>query len=259
MKVESAPHYVFALLKTLTIQPDADEPRLEKISLFAGHSHEAGEDGNFFIAVADTRQQAAASALRPTEEERGTAVPERLLYLIFDALVDSYFPAIDALDDEIDALEARVISPQRELLKDIFGLKGKLMDVRRLLVNTRDASLHLQRNTGMPVAAEQQLYLRDLYDHISRLLDTVETQRDLLNNALDIYLSSIANRTNEVMKVLTILSTIALPALVVSGIYGMNVKGLPFANSPHGMTFVGAMTLGLTIGLLLLLRWSRWI
>ena len=102
-------------------------------------------------------------------------------------------------------------------------------------------------------------FFRDVYDHALRLLDMVETQRDLLNNTLDVYLSSVANRTNQVMKVLTVLSTIALPALVISGIYGMNLKGLPFLESDHGTEIVvGAMVI--STGLVLwMLRKYGWL
>jgi magnesium transporter len=89
-------------------------------------------------------------------------------------------------------------------------------------------------------------------------VDSVETQRDLLNGTLDVYLSSVANRTNNVMKVLTVLSTFALPSLVISGLYGMNVKGLPFIESPHGFWIVGGVTLAGTLALLALLRKFGW-
>ena len=275
VKVEGTPAYTFALLKTLTLPPGGGKPTLETISLFASHAQASlpqetampPASGSvamalatepFFIVIADTAKKDVAAALRRAGMECDTARPSRLLYLTFDSLVDSYFPVVNAIDEEIDALEDRVVKPARDLLNDIFAVKRRLVDARRLLGNTRDACMHLQRDTGIPVTSEQQMYLRDLYDHISRLLDTVESQRDLLNNALDIYLSSIANRTNEVMKVLTVLSTVALPALVVTGIYGMNVKGLPFVNSNYAAEAVAGLTLLLTAGLLALLRHLRW-
>jgi magnesium transporter len=102
-------------------------------------------------------------------------------------------------------------------------------------------------------------FLRDVYDHLTRNLDQVEMLRDLLSGCLDVYLSSVANRTNQVMKVLTILSTIALPALVVSGIYGMNVKGLPGSEAHYGLIIVLAMMISSTAILLWLLRRFHWI
>jgi magnesium transporter len=119
--------------------------------------------------------------------------------------------------------------------------------------------MHLQRDPASIIDADHQLFLRDLYDHIARLLDSVESERDLLNNALDIYLSSVANRTNEVMKVLTVASTIALPALVVTGIYGMNIKGLPFLDYRYGAAVIFAITILSTVALLLWLKRMRWL
>ncbi len=260
VKVESGHDYTFALLKTLTVLPGRDEPVLKPISIFASHTHEEKADYEpFFIVIADTGDADVAAALHRAEEEKATGTPRRLLYLTFDSIVDSYFPAVDALHEKLDALEDRVVKPARDLLNDIFAVKRRLIKTRRLLVSTRDASMHLQRSSGSPMDSEHQLYLRDLYDHISRLLDTVESQRDLLNNALDIYLSSLANRTNEVVKVLTVLSTIALPALVVTGAYGMNLKGLPFVNSNHAASIVLGLTALITAGLLALLRYLCWI
>ena len=134
-----------------------------------------------------------------------------------------------------------------------------MIELRRILVATRDATLHLQRDPGSLIDAEHQPFVRDIYDHIVRLLDSVETQRDLVNNALDIYLSSVANRTNEVMKVLTILGTAITPAIAISGIYGMNLKGLPFEDSPHGAAYVAATILLTTVLLLYWLRRRRWL
>ncbi len=295
VKVESTRGYTFALLKTMRThggesEPGSDlriaprsepggEPRSElrsehkdglrrepgsemrrrKIILFASHDQKCSNEEKFFIVVADTGREEIASVLRRAEGERDCENPVRLLYLVFDSVVDSYFPVIDALDEKIDTLQDYVVTSTRDLLQDIFAVKRRLVDARRLLVSTRDASMHLQRDSGIPLTGEQQLYLRDLYDHISRLLDTVETQRDLLNNALDIYLTGIANRSTEVMKVLTVLSTITLPALVVSSIYGMNIKGLPFVDNPHAALIVAGMTAAFTVGLLVASRLLRWL
>jgi magnesium transporter len=102
-------------------------------------------------------------------------------------------------------------------------------------------------------------FLRDVYDHVARNLDTVEMQRDLLTGALDVYLSSVANRTNQVMKVLTVLGTVALPAVVVSSIYGMNVKGLPGAESPYALLIVFSLMVVTTVLLLWVLKRFRWL
>ncbi len=258
VKVESTREYTFALLKTLRTANGETEQLKRKIVLFASHEQDCPDEEKFFIVVADTRKPEIAEALRRAEASEDDDHPVRLLYLVFDSIVDSYFPVIDDLDEQLDALEDRVVTPGPNLLADIFAVKDRLVNARRLLVSTRDAAMHLQRDSGIPLNSEYQLYLRDLYDHITRLLDTVETQRDLLNNALDIYLSSLANRSNEVMKVLTVLSTMALPALVVTGVYGMNIEGLPFAHSHHAAEWILSGTISFTAGLLILFRRLRW-
>jgi magnesium transporter len=131
--------------------------------------------------------------------------------------------------------------------------------LRRVLVNTRDVASHLQRTESPFISRDMWPFLRDVYDHVARNLDTVEMLRDLLTGALDVYLSSVANRTNQVMKVLTVLGTVALPALVVSGIYGMNVKGLPAAESPYALGIVFSVMVATTVLLLWVLKRFRWL
>jgi magnesium transporter len=251
VKVDTAPHYTFAVFKPVHLDASTAAPAFATIDLFAGK--------DFFITIADPKCPSPAEALARARRDGSDDNPGKLLYLILDTIVDLYFPAMDHFDDRIDDLDDAVIgSPSPEVLQSVFGLKRELIDLRRVLVNTRDASLHLQRDPGSIIDAEHQPYVRDIYDHVTRLLDSVETQRDLLNNTLDIYLSSVANRTNEVMKVLTVLGTIALPVLAISGIYGMNLKGLPFEDSPHGSLYVGGLTVVCTALLLFVLRKLKW-
>jgi magnesium transporter len=136
---------------------------------------------------------------------------------------------------------------------------GQLIDLRRIIVATRDIGMHLQRDSGNLVDVSLYPFFRDVYDHLLRLADTVDTLRDLLNNTLDVYLSSVANRTNQVMKVLTIMSTIALPALVISGFYGMNLKGLPFEESPHGTAIASGIMVLVMAGLMWMLKRFGWL
>jgi magnesium transporter len=257
VKVDTTSAYTFAVFKPVHLIPDPDNsgeqmPTFSPIDIFAGK--------DFLITISDptcpTSEQALARARRDGDDEH----PGKLLSLILDTIVDLYFPAIDHFDDRIDQLEDKVFDdPSPEILQAVFAIKRELVDLRRVLVNTRDASLHLQRDPDTVIDAEHQPYMRDTYDHVARLLDSVETQRDLLNNTLDIYLSSVANRTNEVMKVLTVLGTIVLPVLAISGIYGMNLKGLPFEDSPHGAEWVALMTVIATALLLYALRKMKWL
>lgn len=251
VKIEERPDYAFVVLKPVNYTKEG-EVSFSDLYVVVGR--------NFCITVEPdhcrSAQEAIASAERLADPER----PDQVFYRLFDGIVDSYLPALDCIGDCIDALEDIVLdNPSPEALQEIFHLKRSLVDLRRVLVNTRDVGIHLQRNPGELFAAELAPFFRDIYDHIARSVDSVETQRDLLNGTLDVYLSSVANRTNNVMKVLTVLSTFALPSLVVSGIYGMNVKGLPFLDSPQGFWIVGGAMLASTLALLALLRKFRWL
>jgi magnesium transporter len=257
IKVDQTPTYAFAVLKPIRLAAEGADVSVSfsTLDIFAGR-----QDGEpFFITIAEPDCPATEQALERARRDGSDDKPGRLLYLILDTIVDLYFPAIDRIDDEIDHLEDQVIAqPDPGTLQCVFALKSQLVDVRRVLVGTRDATLHLQRDPESVIDAEHQPFVRDIYDHLVRLLDSVETQRDLVNNSLDIYLSSVANRTNEVMKVLTVLGTIALPVIAVSGIYGMNLKGLPFENSPHGAMYVAIMTVLFTLLLLWWLKRRGW-
>jgi magnesium transporter len=128
-----------------------------------------------------------------------------------------------------------------------------------VLVNTRDAVNSMLRDPTDLIPDDLYPFFRDVYDHVLRLLDSVETLRDLLNNTLDVYLSSVANRTNQVMKVLTVLSTIALPGLVITSFYGMNVKGLPFIDAQYGAYYVIGAVVFWTAVMLFVMRKAGWL
>jgi magnesium transporter len=248
LKVEATDRYLFLILKYIQSVQDGDI-NFASAYLFVGQ--------DFLITVRDNSDascEVLERALKAGPEEK----PGRLLYLIIDSVVDSYFVSIDRSDDRIDDLQDSVLdNPSPQILEDLFDQKRKLIELRRVLVNLRDACMSLQRESGSILQPELYPFFRDVYDHALRLLDMVETLRDLLNNTFDVYLSSVANRTNQVMKVLTVLSTIALPALVISGIYGMNLSGLPFLESHHGTEIVvGAMFASTAILLWMLKRYG---
>jgi magnesium transporter len=185
---------------------------------------------------------------------------DQACYRIMDGIVDSYLPILDRFSEVIDELGNEVLEkPAPSALARIFDTRRSLIQLRRVLGNTRDVAGHLQRTGSDLIGRDLWPFLRDLYDHLARNLDMVEIQRDLLNGALDIYLTSLANRTNQVMKVLTVLGTIALPALIVSGLYGMNVEGLPFKNHPHAFTIVTGGVAALSAVFLAVLKLFHWL
>ena len=137
-----------------------------------------------------------------------------------------------------------------EIAPGCFPFKAETM--------VRDVAGHVQRIDTDLIQRDLWPFLRDLYDHLARNMDMVETQRDLLTGAMDVYLSSVANRTNQVMKVLTVLGTIALPSIVISGFFGMNLQSLPWANWPHGTWMAAGMMGAATAVLLIVLKKWGW-
>jgi len=185
--------------------------------------------------------------------------PDQLFYKVADGVVDAYPPALDWFNETIDRIEDTVLEkPSPLTLQRIFEAKRGLIALRLALGNMRDVAGHLQRLETELIQSDLWPFLRDVYDHLARNMDMVEMQRDLLTGAMDIYLSSVANRTNQVMKVLTVLGTIALPSIVISGLYGMNTKGMPWINSPYGSEIAIGLTVVSTVGLLILLKKFDW-
>jgi magnesium transporter len=246
-KVEDGADYLFVVLKPIHVTDDG-EVQVTDLDLFLGQ--------NYLITV----QEGECPAVRAYLEQLHASVtplrPDQLFYKILDGVVDAYSPALET----IDRIEEAVLDkPSPVTLQRIFETKRGLIELRRVLSTMRDVASHLQRKETGLIHGDLWPFLRDVYDHLARNMDMIEMQRDLLTGAMDVYLSSVANRTNQVMKVLTVLGTIALPSIVISGIYGMNTKGTPWMHSPHGSEIaLGLMVLS-TVGLLVMLKKFDWL
>jgi magnesium transporter len=251
-KIEEGHGYLFTVLKPVRIDEEGNFDGVD-LDIFLG--------ADFLITVVETDCPELQDLIGRVQNARADeSRSDRVYYQIVDEIVDSYLPLLDRLNDSIDDLEDQALeSPTPDLLSAIFRTKRSLIFLRGVLVNTRDLAAQLQRIEFPEISRELAPYLRDVYDHVARNLDMVEIMRDLLSGTLDVYLSSVANRTNQVMKVLTVLGTVALPALVVSGLYGMNVKGLPGAESPYGIGIALAAMAVMTGLLLWILKRFGWL
>jgi magnesium transporter len=186
--------------------------------------------------------------------------PGRLLHHILDATVDAYFPIVDQLDEFVDGLEERVfVHFDQAALRDIFAVKRLVLTLRRHLSPMREVFNTLQSRPCAHIAPEAQLYFRDVYDHVIRLNESLDTYRDLLSSTLDSYLTQISNRMGQVTKGLTVVATLSVPFVVVSGMWGMNLSDIPLADWPHGFWVMLAVQLGLGGGLVWMLRRNGWL
>jgi magnesium transporter len=165
-----------------------------------------------------------------------------LYYLIVDQIVDANFQLLDTVSDLLDDIEDAVLHrAERRELEHIFRLKKTLVTLRRILSPQRDVFAMLAKRGHPCVNERTSLYFRDVYDHLTRIYESIDTARDLLGNALDAYLSMVAQRTNEIMKRLTILSAIFLPLTFVTGFFGQNFVDLPFSSDPLMVVALGSL------------------
>lgn len=201
---------------------------------------------------------AARERLRKHPEVLGDG-PDRLFQLVLDQIVDHYFPIVEELEDRVEELEDEVFTrPKRGLLQRVFDTRKEIAVLRRSLGPLREVLANLM--SGVPhVRPELRPFFRDVYDHVLRILDEVETNRDILVGLLESYLSQVNNRLSEVMKTLTALATVGLPFTIVSGFFGMNFEGLPWIKQPWGVPAAGGVMAVMAGGLFLLFRWRRWL
>jgi magnesium transporter len=246
-KIDEYGPYIFGILKH-TVRKEK-HLRFDDFDVFLGT--------NFLITVHQD-DCPFLHKLRQYVEQNNVKRLDRILYMLTDFIVDEYLAVLDESSDQIEKLESRVLQrPGPPVLSEIFRLKHRLIDFRRSSSGMRDVVNALIRREGGIVGDDLDPYFRDVYDHIVRAVDLVETQRDLLTGSLDIYLSAVANRTNEVMKVLTIYGTLALPLVVITGFFGMNLH-LPWTDSPHGIWYVSGLMVFSMLLVLLYFKRKHW-
>jgi len=249
-KIEEGHGYLFTVLKPVSL--DNESIVVCDLDLFLGP--------DYLITVIEGDSPPVRHLLNSVCPDPKIPRADQAYYRVVDGVVDLYLPVLDHYAESIDELEDLVLeNPTPALLARIFETKRNLILLRRVLVNTRDVANHLQRSESGLIQRDMWPFLRDIYDHVARNLDTVEMLRDLLTGSLDVYLSSVANRTNQVMKVLTVLGTVALPMLVLSSFWGMNLKDLPLVDSPHATLIVTGLMAASTAALLIVLRFFRWL
>lgn len=184
-----------------------------------------------------------------------------LCYTILDQLMDEYLPLLDSMDEEIDHLEDQVVlaKPERGVLQRILALKHSILTLRRIIAPQREVMNRLSRDDLPQIQNAHRIYYRDIYDHLVRIHDLSESIRDVATGTLDTYLSAASNRLNEVMKALTIVSTIFLPLSFVAGIYGMNFEYFPEVHWRFGYLYVWSIFILIVVGMLWFFRRRGWI
>jgi magnesium transporter len=246
-KAEEFENMLFVVLKMLDYDKAARKIRSEQFSLVLG--------SNFLITFqelpGDVFDLVRERIRKPQTRIRKSGC-DYLAYALIDAIVDHYFIILESLGDKIEDIEAELLEhPTPSTMEIIHGLKQEMIYVRKHIWPIREIINGLVKNESSLVQEQMHVYFRDVYDHTIQVIDTIESYRDILAGMLDIYLSSVSNKMNEIMKVLTIIATIFIPVTFVAGIYGMNFKYMPELDWRWGYFMVWALIIviaGIMIG-----------
>ena len=260
-KMEDYDDSLFFIVDFFSIAPDSLELNKEQVSLVLGCGSVLSVREHPGPVFEPVRQR-----LHGGKRRIRTPNPDYLTYALMDTIVDHLFPALEQLGDAIEETEDSLLDdPQREDLNTLHQIKRNLLVLRKSAWPMRDMLSHVMRSESPLIGDETRVYLRDVADHVALAIDIIETYREMVSSLVDLYLSSISNRMNEIMKVLTIIATIFIPLSFVAGLYGMNFDT---ATSPLNMPelhwywgYPAALGLMLVMagGLLIFFRRRRWI
>jgi magnesium transporter len=254
-KIEDFETHIYIVLKMLYYDEKTNEITSEQISIIFGH--------NFVISF----QEKEGDIFDPIRERIRTGKgrirkmgADYLAYSLMDGIVDSYFIILEKLGENIEVVEETMITdPKPETLRGIHSLKRKMISLRKSVWPLREVLSALERSDSSLIREPTRIYLKDVYDHTIQVIDTVETYRDVLSGMLDVYLSSISNKMNEIMKVLTIIATIFIPLTFIAGVYGMNFEFMPELGWRWGYPAIWVVMISVGISMLVYFRKKKWI
>ncbi|MFC1857573.1 magnesium/cobalt transporter CorA [Thermodesulfobacteriota bacterium] len=254
-KVEDFEDYLFIVIKMLYHDKENDEVKSEQISLILGPHYLITFqeiEGDVFHQVRD-RIRRGRGRIR-----KGGS--DYLAYALIDAIVDEYFAILELLGEKIEALEEELHSdPTQEILQRIHNLKHNMIYMRKQIWPLREIVTALRKAEFGLVQEATGIFFADVYDHTIQVIDTIESFRDILSGMMDLYLSAISNRMNEVMKVLTIIATIFIPLTFLAGIYGMNFKYMPELEWHWAYPAVWVLMILVTVFMVFYFRKKKWL
>jgi len=254
-KFEDYDGHIFVVLKMLRCVENGQFVQSEQVSVILGP--------NFVISF----QENVGDVFEPVRDRIRKAKgrirkmgPDYLAYALLDAIVDGYFSVLETIGERIESLDEDLVNePTDKTLRQIHLLKRELISLRKSTWPLRELINTMQRSESALITESTGIYLRDVYDHTIQIIDTVESYRDIVASMLDLYLSSLSNRMNAVMKVLTIIATIFIPLTFVAGIYGMNFKYMPELEWRWGYPAVLLIMIAIAAAMILYFKKKKWL
>jgi magnesium transporter len=254
-KIEDFEKYIFFILKMLYINEQNKEIHSEQVSLILGK--------NYVISFQESNGDVFDSIRERIRKGKGRIRKmgsDYLVYSLIDAIVDNYYTILENIGDRVEEMENDVVtSPDPELLQNIYNLKREMIYLRKSVWPLREVINGLLREESKLIKNSTHIFLRDLYDHTIQTIDTIETFRDMISGMLDIYMSSISNKMNEIMKVLTIFAAIFIPLTFIAGIYGMNFQYMPELSIQWAYPAIWIVIIIVTVTLLAYFKHKKWL
>lgn len=253
-KVDNYKDYFFFVFHALRYNEESeDEITTAELDVFLGT--------NYIVTIHKTSLPSVArvvkQCLRSSELMRRG--PDYLLYTIVDGIVDETFPILEQIGERIDDLEDEIyINPAREVTDEILALKRTILLLRKVIIPQRRIFANVNGRYSFQISEENKPYYQDLVDLLERIIDTTDTYRDLVNSAMETYHSVVSNRTNEIIRVLTIISTIMMPLTFITGLFGMNVP-IPYQDQPAEFWTILFGSFAMIFGMLMWFRNKRWL
>ncbi len=242
------------IITRMTYMQRAHDADVEQLSIFIGknvvltfQNHTTGS-----LEAVRVRIRSGKGSIRKTGADY-------VAYAILDSVIDKYYPVLEDFGEELESIEhATIARPTPKTLQRIYHIKREMLDIRRSVWPQRDMLSSLIRDDSPFISDTVRVYLRDCYDHIIQLMDVVDTYREISGNLMDIYLSTISNKTNEVMKVLTVMASIFIPLTYIVGIYGMNFEFMPELHWKWGYPAIWGVMILLSVGMGMYFRRRGW-
>lgn len=254
-KLEEHEDYIFVVLKMLYFDKDQNL-KFENISFIQGCNYVLSfqeADGDVFNAVRDR--------LRNNKGRVRSNGADYLLYVLMDAIIDNYFNLMEVMGEKIEELEENLFEekPKKDLIHEIHGLKREILRIRRAVYPLREVVNQIDKVDATLITEKTQLYLRDLYDHVIQVSESIDIQRELIWSLMDMHMTTISNRMNEVMKVLTIMATIFIPLTFIAGIYGMNFENIPELKFEYGYFVLWGVMVVVFLAMLYYFKRKEWL
>ncbi|UCG66906.1 MAG: magnesium/cobalt transporter CorA [Deltaproteobacteria bacterium] len=254
-KMEDFEDHIFLVVKMFYYDEKNNEIKMEQVSLLLGSNFVISfqeREGDIFNPIRERIRNHKGRIRRMKADYLG--------YALLDTIVDNYFIILEKIGEDIENMEEELVTrPTPETLQTIHNLKRELIVLRKSIWPLREVVNSLERGESPLINEATGVYLRDVYDHTIQVIDTIETFRDMVSGMLDIYLSSISNKMNEVMKVLTIIATIFIPLTFVAGIYGMNFEFMPELKWHWGYFAALLVMVAVAVIMVFYFRRKRWL